>query len=120
LRTCGGATTASQLAAGGRGDLSPLTDRIARQSRLTGIRHRSDSVCRNHIDGKGPALLNGDRRRNMNAKLQKLIDASRNRQMTPEEQEAQRRSFAYGNAHIENERVTREMVDEAADKRRRA
>ncbi|MES2326890.1 MAG: hypothetical protein V4499_06115 [Pseudomonadota bacterium] len=56
----------------------------------------------------------------MNAKLQKLIDASRNRQMTPEEQEAQRRSFAYGNAHIENERVTREMVDEAADKRRRA
>jgi hypothetical protein len=40
--------------------------------------------------------------------------------MTPEEQEAQRRSFAYGNAHIENERVTREMVDDAADKKRRS
>jgi hypothetical protein len=35
--------------------------------------------------------------------------------MSPEEKEAQRRSFAYGNAHIENERVTREMIDKAAD-----
>ena len=32
------------------------------------------------------------------------------------EKEAQRRSFAYGNAHIENDRVTRDMVDEAAEK----
>jgi hypothetical protein len=56
----------------------------------------------------------------MNANLQKLIDASRNKQMSAEEQEAQRRSFAYGNAHIENERVTRQMVDEAADKNRRS
>jgi hypothetical protein len=56
----------------------------------------------------------------MNAELQKLIDASRDRPMTAEEQEAQRRSFAYGNAHIENDRVTRQMVDEAADKIRRA
>lgn len=52
----------------------------------------------------------------MTARLQKLIDASRDRPMSDDEQEAQRRSFAYGNAHIENERVTREMVDEAADK----
>lgn len=55
----------------------------------------------------------------MNAKLQRLIDASRDRPMSPAEQEAQRRSFAYGNAHIENDRVTRQMVDEAADKIRR-
>jgi hypothetical protein len=48
--------------------------------------------------------------------LQKLIDASRGRSMSEAEKEAQRRSFAYGNAHIENDRVTREMVDEAADK----
>lgn len=52
----------------------------------------------------------------MDARLQKLIDASRDRPMTEAEQEAQRRSFAYGNAHIENDRVTREMVDEAAEK----
>lgn len=55
----------------------------------------------------------------MTEKLQGLIDAARNRPMSDQEQEEQRRSFAYGNAHIENERVTREMVDEAADKRRR-
>lgn len=52
----------------------------------------------------------------MSEDLQKLIDASRGRQMSDAEKEAQRRSFAYGNAHIENERVTREMVDEAAEK----
>jgi hypothetical protein len=52
----------------------------------------------------------------MSEHLQKLIDASRTRTMSEAEKEAQRRSFAYGNAHIENERVTRAMVDEAADK----
>lgn len=52
----------------------------------------------------------------MSETLQKLIDASRDRPMSDAEKEAQRRSFAYGNAHIENERVTREMVDEAAEK----
>lgn len=52
----------------------------------------------------------------MSDNLQKLIDASRGRPMSDAEKEAQRRSFAYGNAHIENERVTREMVDEAAEK----
>ena len=51
----------------------------------------------------------------MSEHLQKLIDASRGRVMTAAEQEAQRRSFAYGNAHIENVRVTRAMVNEAAD-----
>lgn len=52
----------------------------------------------------------------MTDKLQELIDAARNRPMSESEQEEQRRSFAYGNAHIENDRVTREMVDQAADK----
>lgn len=32
--------------------------------------------------------------------------------MTDSEKEAQRRSFAYGNAHIENARVTRAMSDD--------
>lgn len=52
----------------------------------------------------------------MSEHLQKLIDASRGRLMTDSEKEAQRRSFAYGNAHIENARVTKAMVNEAADK----
>jgi hypothetical protein len=52
----------------------------------------------------------------MSEHLQKLIDASRGRTMSDAEKEAQRRSFAYGNAHIENGRVTREMVNKAAEK----
>lgn len=44
--------------------------------------------------------------------LQQLIDAARVHQFTPEERKAPRRSFAYGNTKIENDRVTREMVDE--------
>ncbi len=31
--------------------------------------------------------------------------------MSPEELQAQRRSFAYGNTKIENDLITREMVD---------
>ena len=34
--------------------------------------------------------------------------------MTPEEKEAQRRSFAYGNVHLSNGHITREMIDKAA------
>ena len=52
----------------------------------------------------------------MSEHLQKLIDASRGNTMSDAEKEAQRRSFAYGNAHIENDRVTHEMVDQAAEK----
>lgn len=47
--------------------------------------------------------------------LQKLLDEARNHVMTPGEKEEQRRSFAYGNTKIENPRITREMVDKAAD-----
>jgi hypothetical protein len=47
--------------------------------------------------------------------LQELINAARLRPFSEDEREAQRRSFAYGNTHIENERVTREMIDEQAE-----
>ena len=56
----------------------------------------------------------------MTEHLQKLIDASRGRMMSDAEKEQQRRSFAYGNANIENARVTRAMVDEAAEKQANA
>lgn len=52
----------------------------------------------------------------MSEYLQKLIDASRGREMSDAEKEAQRRSFAFGNAFIENALVTRAMVDSAAEK----
>lgn len=32
-----------------------------------------------------------------------------------DEREAQRRSFAYGNAHLDNPAITREMIEEASD-----
>ena len=51
----------------------------------------------------------------MPTRLQWLLDEARNLVMTPEEKEEQRRSFAYGNIKIENPRITREMVDKAAD-----
>jgi hypothetical protein len=47
--------------------------------------------------------------------LQQLIEAARHSPFHKDEREAQRRSFAYGNTHIENERITREMVDEQAE-----
>jgi hypothetical protein len=47
--------------------------------------------------------------------LEDLIAWSRTHQMTPAERESQRRSFAYGNAHLSNPNVTREMVDRAAE-----
>ena len=47
--------------------------------------------------------------------LEKLLEAAKYRTLSPTEQEEQRRSFAYGNANIENSRVTRETVDREAD-----
>jgi hypothetical protein len=46
--------------------------------------------------------------------LSKLIEAARGVTMTPDERERQRQSFAFGNAHIENEYVTRDTVMQAA------
>jgi len=42
--------------------------------------------------------------------LKELIERARHIEMTPDQLGEQRRSFAYGNTHIENERITREMV----------
>jgi hypothetical protein len=48
----------------------------------------------------------------MTKDLQELIERARKIEMTPEQIGEQRRSFAYGNTHIENERITRKMVDD--------
>jgi hypothetical protein len=47
--------------------------------------------------------------------LQELVEAARRVPFPSDEREAQRRSFAYGNTHIENQRITREMVNEQAE-----
>jgi hypothetical protein len=50
----------------------------------------------------------------MSRGLQALLDVARNVQMTSDEREQQRRSFAYGNTKIENERITKATIDRAA------
>jgi hypothetical protein len=47
--------------------------------------------------------------------LAKLLTASLTREMTPEQKEAQRRSFVYGNTKIGNEAITRDTVGKAAE-----
>lgn len=51
----------------------------------------------------------------MPEELEKLLEAARCCPLTEAQQEEQRRSFAFGNANIENARVTRETIDRAAD-----
>jgi hypothetical protein len=52
----------------------------------------------------------------MTEKLEFLLEKAKKVQMTEAEQEEQRRSFAYGNTKIENDLITREMIDEAAER----
>lgn len=54
----------------------------------------------------------------MSNELRELLAAAKKADLTSEEKEAQRRSFAYGNTKIENDRITRELVDEEAERLR--
>jgi hypothetical protein len=47
--------------------------------------------------------------------LDELLEWAKTYQPTEAEREAHRRSFAYGNVHLANPRVTREDIDKAAD-----
>lgn len=51
----------------------------------------------------------------MPEELQLLLEAARSAKMSPEDREEQRRSFAYGNSKIENDRITRRTIDEQAE-----
>ena len=53
-------------------------------------------------------------------KLSQLIEKARAVKMSSRDREEQRRSFAYGNTKIENDLITREMIDEAAEALRSA
>lgn len=52
----------------------------------------------------------------MTSALNKLLEAAKRAQPSSEHREEQRRSFAYGNTAFENRLITREMIDEQADK----
>lgn len=49
-----------------------------------------------------------------NDELTQLLKTAKTIEMTPEEQEQQRRSFAYGNTKIENSNMTVEAIEKAA------
>lgn len=51
----------------------------------------------------------------MNESLKNLLEAARKVQQTEQDVERQRRSFAFGNTHFENELITRQMVERIAD-----
>jgi hypothetical protein len=51
----------------------------------------------------------------MTEKLSTLIEMAKGVRMTPQDQEEQRRSFAYGNTKIENDRITRTLVADQAE-----
>jgi hypothetical protein len=46
----------------------------------------------------------------MTKELEELIEKARKIEMTPDQAAEQRRSFAYGNTHIENSMITRELI----------
>jgi len=52
----------------------------------------------------------------MNDILKKLLQAAKTAKPSPEHREQQRRSFVYGNTAFENRLITREMVDQEAEK----
>jgi hypothetical protein len=54
----------------------------------------------------------------MPKELQQLIETAKVRAFPAAEREEQRRSFAYGNTNIENPRITRQTVDQQAEKLR--
>jgi hypothetical protein len=49
----------------------------------------------------------------MGKDLEALVQQARQIEMTPEQLREHRRSFVYGNTHIENDRITRELVADA-------
>jgi hypothetical protein len=51
----------------------------------------------------------------MTKSLELLIEAARSVTPSPQQQEEQRRSFAYGNTAFENSLITRQMIDEQAE-----
>jgi len=56
----------------------------------------------------------------MTDNLKQLVEKAKRLEVSPEQKEEQRRSFAYGNTNIENPRITRQTVDQEAEKLKKA
>ncbi len=55
----------------------------------------------------------------MTETLKALIEAAQRVRPTPEHREEQRRSFAFGNTAFENALITRELIDQEAERLKR-
>ncbi len=53
---------------------------------------------------------------NTKTDLDQLLETARGLPVSAAEREQQRRSFAFGNTNIENEGITRDAIDRAAEK----
>ena len=51
----------------------------------------------------------------MSDELKQLLDAAKQTDLSRQDHEQQRQSFAYGNTHFENEQITREIVRQEAE-----
>lgn len=51
-----------------------------------------------------------------NSDITILVEKAKRITMSPGEREQQRRSFAFGNANIENEAVTKDVIEQVADR----
>ncbi len=51
----------------------------------------------------------------MTKSLEILLEAAKRVTPSPQQQEEQRRSFAFGNTSFENQLITREMIDKQAE-----
>jgi hypothetical protein len=56
----------------------------------------------------------------MTDNLKELLEKAKLVEVSPAQKEEQRRSFAYGNTNIENSRITRDTVDQAAEELKKA
>lgn len=54
------------------------------------------------------------------AELERLIELARKVKMSANDTEAQRKSFAFGNAAFENPLITKQMVEQEAEKLKKA
>lgn len=52
----------------------------------------------------------------MTKSLEELIEAAKKIEVSDSDRERHRRSFAFGNTNMENDRITREMIDAEAEK----
>jgi hypothetical protein len=55
-------------------------------------------------------------RQSMSRETLELLEAARRYEYTAAQKEEHRRSFAFGNTKIENDRITRELIDREAEK----